>query len=64
MELKPNEINYIKSSPSGLRAAAEYNDLKATEADGMGMNESTDYHEKRAAELRTEADRIEKEWEQ
>jgi len=62
MELTPNELKQIAAHPDALRALAELHDVHETEADAVDMPDSADYHKKRAAELRAEADRINKAW--
>lgn len=61
MKLTEKEIEWLSTSPQGLRVAAEYHDLQATQGEPMGFNCSG--HNRRHDELLTEAARIETEWE-
>ena len=62
MELTQNELKQLAANPDALRALANLHDVHETEADAADMPHSAEHHKKRAAELRAEADRIEKVW--
>jgi len=64
MELTPNELKQLAAHPEALRALADLHDVHETEADAADMPDSAEHHKKRAAELRAEALRIEKVWEE
>lgn len=53
------EINYIRTSPAGLRVLAAYHHVQATEASGMDFGDCSDYHLAKARELEARADEIE-----
>ena len=57
MELTKNEIDYIASTPEGLRLAADYQQTQVTMGEPMGF--SCKWNEEREKELLTEAERIE-----
>jgi len=57
MKLTESEILAIEESPCVLRIVADYRDFQQDSADSMGAG--TEGDGKRAAELRSEADRIE-----
>jgi hypothetical protein len=61
MKLTEQEIEWLSTSPQGLRVAAEYHDLQATQGEPMGFDCTA--HNERHAELKAEADRIQTEWE-
>jgi hypothetical protein len=62
-ELTERELKKASKNPRVLRALADMHDCWATEADGMDMADSSKWHTERARALTTEADRIQKEWE-
>lgn len=64
MELTPTELKQCPATPGVLRALAELHDVHEMEADACDMPDSAEHHKKRAAELRAEADRIERAWEE
>lgn len=51
-------------NPDILRALAERHSVWETEAGGMDMEECAAHHKRRKDELRAEADRIEKAWQE
>lgn len=61
MQLTEKEIEWLSTSPQGLRAAADYHDIQETQGEPMGFDCTG--HRKRREELLTEAARINREWE-
>ena len=59
-----SEIAALRDSPEALRALADWNSAQATMADAIGPEyaHSVIYHEARAAELRSIADKIESQY--
>ena len=62
VKLTEEERKACETLPDVLVAIADYHDSQATMAAPMGFDESVEWHEKRAEELRAEARRIESEW--
>lgn len=58
------ELKAMRETPGVLRALADdFHDVEATMADGMDFTECSQSHTERGKELKAEADRIEREWE-
>lgn len=57
-----HELKFLEESPDALRAVADYNDLKESEADSMGASSCAEHHRARRHELTREATRIENGW--
>lgn len=62
-KLTAYELVKLVGDPFVLRAIADMHEIWATEADAAGWDEVAKHHEARKAEILTEADRIQKEWE-
>lgn len=57
-----HELKALEEHPDALRAAADYNDSRESEADAVGADSCAEYHKARRVELTREADRIEAGW--
>jgi hypothetical protein len=60
MKLTKYELSMLETNPAALRAAADYNDNKESEASAVGDNPSANYHHQRRLDLAAEADWIER----
>jgi hypothetical protein len=59
--LTSRELEILPKLPGALRELSEWHDVQATLADGMDMHGCVGFHDERKAEIRAEAERIERE---
>ena len=61
LELLPEEVTAVATTPDGLAALASWHAVQETLAQGMGLSESAKRHETRRQELEVESARLQKE---